>query len=376
MCTQIRPVASIVRAPHGGGGRVETLLLKGRVGWLATQFDGWSVLWHFVSLVTGVESTRTMGVDDIHTIFGAGQVGSRLARRLAARGRRVRLVRRSPPGAEIPGVHWIQGDASDRNIAARACEGSRVVYNCAKPTALHKWERLLEPLFSSIWRAAGRTGARLVQLDNMFMYGRPQRVPFDEQTPMNPCSHHGELRARLADALFEAHARGDVRAVIGRASDLFGPEVTHAAIFRDDVIARIRRGSPVYVFGDPDMPHSYSYAPDVARGLAVLGEANEAALGRAWHLPVAAQLTTRELVERFASAVGSKSKVRVIPEWALRVGGFVLPSAAALSEMTYQWQVPYLVDDSDFRRTFGVAPTPLERAVAQTLGIEPAARAA
>ena len=58
------------------------------------------------------------------------------------------------------------------------------------------------------------------------------------------------------------------------------------------------------MFGDPDRLHAYSYTPDVARGLAVLGT-HEEAFGKVWHLPAAHRGTTRQLVERFAAALGS-----------------------------------------------------------------------
>lgn len=145
----------------------------------------------------------------------------------------------------------------------------------------------------------------------------------------------------------------------GRASDFFGPATPNAAVLRPDVYERVLRGRSVYVLGDPSMPHSYSYTPDVAKGLATLGTRPEAA-GRMWHLPVAAQMTTRELLERFADHAGTRLEVRRVPQWALRTIGVVAPLVAALAEMTYQWEIPYLMDDGDFRRTFGVEATPLD----------------
>nr|MCH9682318.1 NAD-dependent epimerase [Deltaproteobacteria bacterium] len=153
------------------------------------------------------------------------------------------------------------------------------------------------------------------------------------------------------------------------------PETANAAVFRPDAYARIVSGSTVYMAGNPDTPHSYSYTPDVARGLAVLG-VHPAAVGRAWHLPVAAQLTTRELADRFAAHAGTSVKVRRIPQWALRTLGLMVPVMSALAEMTYQWDAPYLMDDGDFRRTFAVGPTPLAEAIAQTLAPHITARAA
>ncbi|MEM9461015.1 MAG: NAD-dependent epimerase/dehydratase family protein [Myxococcota bacterium] len=305
-------------------------------------------------------------MNEIHTVIGAGQVGVQLARLLAQAGHRVRLIRRRPAGAEIPGVTWMQGDVTDRAFADHACRGATAVYNCANPPDYHRWHGVIEPLFRATWEAAGRAGARLVQLDNLYMIGRPADVPFDERTPMQPCSRKGELRMQLVDELRQAHRRGDVEATWGRASDYFGPDTPNAAVLRPDVYDRLFRGGSIYVFGDPDMLHSYSYTPDVARGLAVLGT-EPAAPGRIWHLPVAAQLTTRELLERFADRAGTRIKVRRVPQWALRTVGVVVPLMSALAEMTYQWQVPYLMDDGEFRRTFGVEPTPLPEAIDATL---------
>ncbi len=305
----------------------------------------------------------------IHTIFGAGQVGARLARQLAADGFVVRLVRRGPAREAIDGVTWMQGDVTDPAFADAACSGASVVYNCVNPTAYHLWREVLVPLFTAVREAATRAGARLVVLDNLYLYGAPERAPFDERTPARPCSEKGELRARLARELFEAHERGDVEVTTGRASDYFGPRTPNAAVFHERFFSQLAKGGAVEVLGDPDQPHSYSYTPDVARGLAILGT-HPGAVGRAWHLPVAAQLTTRELIERFASAAGRPAKIRVIPTWVVRAVGVFVPLAGALVEMVYQWETPYLADDGDFRRTFGVEPTSLDEAIQTTLASE------
>ncbi len=305
-------------------------------------------------------------MNEIHTVFGAGQVGLQLASVLASEGVTVRLIRRGVPTEAIPGVTWMRGDATDRAFADEACRGAVAVYNCTNPPDYHRWDGVLQPLYRAVREAAGRAGARLVQLDNLYMYGRPARSPFDERTPMEPCSSKGELRRQLFEELFEAHQRGDVEATTGHASDYFGPQTANAAVLRPDTYDRIIAGSSVYMAGNPDTPHSYSYTPDVARGLAVLGR-HPAAPGRAWHLPVSAQLTTRELIERFATHAGTSVKVRRLPHWALRTVGVVVPLISALAEMSYQWDIPYLIDDGDFRRTFAVGPTPLEQAIAETL---------
>jgi len=47
--------------------------------------------------------------------------------------------------------------------------------------------------------------------------------------------------------------------------------------------------------------------------------------------------------------------------------GLFDPSIRELVEMVYQWQQPYVVDDSRHRATFGRAATPWNEAVAATV---------
>ncbi len=303
---------------------------------------------------------------EIHTVFGAGQVGVRLARLLAAEGKAVRLVRRARPGPAIPGVVWLQGDVLDSDFADAAADGARVVYNTTNPRQYHRWDRLLRPLYRAVWNAAARAGARLVQLDNLYAYGRPPACPFDEDTPVAPLNSMGRLRAELAEELLDEHARGRLRATIARASDFFGPELPRTAVFRPGVLRVLVRGGRIHLLCNPDTPHGYSYVPDVVRGLAVLGRHDEAD-GRAWHLPVAARVTTRALLERFAARAGTRVTVRRVPRRLLRLAGSFVPVLRAVVAMDYQWEIPYVPDDGRIRRAFGVEPTDLDAAIDATL---------
>jgi nucleoside-diphosphate-sugar epimerase len=308
---------------------------------------------------------------ELHVIVGAGQIGPLLAGILVQRGKRVRLVRRGAPRGGPAGAEWARGDITDRAFAAEATRGAAVVYNCANPPGYHTWARVLPPLHRAVREAAARAGARLVVLDNLYMYGAPgEGGVLREGQPMRPNSDKGRLRAELATELFEAHARGDVRATSGRASDFFGPGTGAMSFLGAGALERLARGKGVVVVGDPDQPHAFSDSVDVAEGLAVLGARDEA-LGRAWHLPVAWQGTTRGLVERFAAALGVRARLVRVPRWVLRGAGLVVPMLGALVEMLYQWEEPWLVDDAPFRTAFGVAPTPIDVAVARTLAEKP-----
>ncbi len=308
-----------------------------------------------------------------HVVIGAGQVGSLLARELVARGKRVRVVRRSAARVDA-GVEVVAGDMANLAFAEKAARGAAVLYDCSNPS-YDRWHQDLPGLRRGVLHAAASSGAALVQLDNLYMYGTPSG-PMTEATPMAPCSRKGELRARLAEETLAASARGDVRVAVVRASDFYGPDFLRATMFGPHFYDCALRGQSVYGMGDADQPHAYSYGPDVARGMMLIGEASEApdVWGRVWHLPVAPAESTRAMVDRFATELGHPLRITKVPDWILRAMGLVSPMMREVAEMTYQWRAPFVLDDGAFRARFGVSATPLQQGVAETVRWARAAR--
>jgi nucleoside-diphosphate-sugar epimerase len=299
----------------------------------------------------------------LHVILGAGQIGTRLADVLLARGHRVRIVRRSDGGALLrPNLEHVRGDITDLAFAEQATRGAAVVYDCMNPL-YHQWREQLLALGRGSLHGATRAGAKLVALDCLYMYGKPSGA-MREDTPVNPCSKKGALRVELANLRLDAQRRGDVRVAIGRASDFFGPALQYSA-WGDRFFERVFAGKAGECMGDPDMPHSYTYADDVARALAILGERDEA-MGHVWHLPTPPAESSRALAHRLGRALGMRVEVERVPKLALRALGLFSPFMREVVEMTYQFEMPFVIDDARFRATFGVEPTPIEDVVAET----------
>ncbi len=302
----------------------------------------------------------------LHVVFGAGQVGSRLAQRLLEQGQAVRVAKRSPGG--IPeGAEPVLGDAADAAFCAAAAHGAATVYHCMNP-AYHTrvWAELVPRYMNNLIEASARAGARLVVLDNVYMLGRPNGKPLSAGTPMNPCSRKGEIRARAAQLLFDAHRRGDVRATTGRASDYYGPGGTLIHL-GDSFWPRVLKGASGQVIVNPDAIHTYHYIPDVAAGIAALGSAPDDAFGTPWMLPCRPAETLRNLVDRLAKHFGAPIPIEVVPGWMLAMLGLFMPPLREMGEMQYQWAEPFVVDDSPFRRRFGVEPEDPDRAAAETV---------
>ena len=301
-----------------------------------------------------------MNESSLHLVLGAGQVGPFIAEALVARGARVRVGRRTAVPSRAAGVENVVLDVRDPASVARAAEGASVVYHCVNPL-YHQWPELLMPMTRGIVDGAARAGAKLVVLDNLYMYGQTSRM--NETTPVAPVSKKGALRAQAAEYMLEADARGALRVAIGRAPDFFGPEA-RLSILGDHFFGRILEGKDAQVFGDPDSLHAYGYTPDVAAGLVALGASEARGI---WMLPVHAAESTRQVVARFGRALGREIGVQRLPAWVLRVGGLFDPQIGEAAEMTYQWRQPFVVDDAKFRAAFGFGPTPWDAAIERTL---------
>jgi nucleoside-diphosphate-sugar epimerase len=134
----------------------------------------------------------------------------------------------------------------------------------------------------------------------------------------------------------------------------------------DRVVPAALAGRPAQVIGNPDLPHTYTYVPDIGEALVVLGEREEA-LGEAWHVPNPETRTTRQLVEAVFRHAGRPPRIRAAPTVLLRLLGVVNPVVRELVEMAYEFQEPFVVDSTKFESRLGMRATPLDQAVAATV---------
>lgn len=303
-------------------------------------------------------------IDDnqLHVVLGTGPLGLAVARNLASRDSRVRVVNRAGTAAVPPGVEAVAGDVAQPAEAIRVCQGADVIYHCANPP-YHKWPELHPPLMDAIIEGASSANAKLIFGDNLYAYG-PLEGPLTEDVPNRAMGPNGQTRAAIAETLLRAHENGRLRAAIGRGSDFFGPHV-HQSAAGDRVFANALRGKPAQVLGDPDLPHTVTYIDDFARALITLGERDQA-FGQVWHVPNDETVTTRRFVETVFAAVGGEPALRVTPKWLMTIAGMFSPTIRALAEQRYQTERPWVVDSSKFERAFGWTATPLAEAVSVT----------
>ena len=214
--------------------------------------------------------------------------------------------------------------------------------------------------------AAKAAGARYVSFENVYMYGDSRGALISELLPNAARTRKGRVRAAMAEELARLASQGDLEVVTARASDYFGPRATDQSAFGDRVIGNALRRKPAQVIGNPDQPHSYTYAPDAARTLATLGT-DDRAVGQIWHVPNAPAKTTRDLIAMISQALGRDIRVQVAPKLILKLLGLFNPTVRELDEMLYEFEQPFIVDGSKFERTFGTGATPFAELIPATV---------
>ncbi len=302
-------------------------------------------------------------MSDLHVIFGTGPLGKWTARELTGMGHRVRLVNRSGQATDLPaGAEVIKADAYDLETAVSITRGATSVYQCAQP-AYHQWAGNFPRLQASILEATAQNGAKLVLAENLYLYGDPNGKALTEQTPMNPHTRKGQVRLEMTQAAFEAHRAGRLRVTAARGSNFFGPD---DPIYADLIFKPAMEGKTVNLVGSLNQPHTFTYAPDFGRALAILGTRDEAD-GRAWHVPSNAPVTQRELIKLIQAELGKPVKAMAGGKLILSVMGLFNPNVREIVEMLYEFTKPFVMDSSAFQKTFGVQPTPIREAVRNTL---------
>ncbi|MEU7184615.1 NAD-dependent epimerase/dehydratase family protein [Streptomyces sp. NPDC039022] len=298
----------------------------------------------------------------LHVVLGTGPAGTTLAEELLRQGFRVRTVDRSGRGGP-PGAEAVAADLGSPDAAREAVAGAAVVYHCVN-VAYELQVEVMPALQKVIVDAVAAAGARLVVMDTLYPYGPSGGVPLTEDSPWRATSRKGRMRAELDEAYLAAHEAGRLPVVLARAADFYGPRVLNSTLGATAFPAALIGGTAL-ALGDLDLPHSFTYIGDVARGLARLGQEPDA-YGRAWHLPTAPAPTMREVLALVRERAGVPFETQVLAEprpW----GPFDEAFMAEYAELFYQHTEAQTMVSDAFERRFDMAPTPLPAGIGATV---------
>jgi nucleoside-diphosphate-sugar epimerase len=301
-----------------------------------------------------------------HVVFGTGAIGRAIAEELVRRGESVRMVNRSGKMEEVPaGVEVVASDLYDPAKVKEVTRGAKVVYQSAQPE-YSKWPQKFPPLQKSIIDGLTGSSAKLVIVENLYMYGATNGTPMTEDMPHNAHTRKGRIRSEMSKAAFDAHKAGRVKVTSARGSDFFGPWGLPSSM-GERAFYPLLEGKSAQMVGNLDIPHTHTYVKDFGRALVILGERSEAD-GQAWHVPNdMPRITQAEMVKMFAEEAGVEPKMSGMGRLMMWIGGFFIPEAKESFEMMYEFDQPFIVDSSRFEKTFGIKATPMREAMKETV---------
>lgn len=292
----------------------------------------------------------------MHTIIGSGGIiAKETVKELNRRNIPLRLCSRNPVQIEGKG-ELKKTDLLNRAETLEAVKGSEVVYLTAGlQYDIKVWQAQWPVIMDNVINACKETGAKLVFFDNVYCYGKVSGV-MTEQTPYNPCSKKGEVRAKIARQLEDEWKKGNITGLIARAADFYGPD-TPLSFFSATVFENLAKGKTPQLMGNPDALHSLTYTPDAGKATALLGCSPEA-FNTVWHLPTASPaLKFRELLAICSAEFGKEAALSALPGFMIPILGLFLKVIAESKEMMYQYNFDYQFSSEAFEKKFGVTPT-------------------
>lgn len=305
-------------------------------------------------------------------ILGArGRFGLAAARAFSSAGWRV--FGQVRPGAalpHVPGVEWLATDIADTDALQRDACGAQVVVHAINPAYTNAaWQTEVLPLTDAALAIAQALEATLMVPGNVYNFGLDAPVMLRPDTAQRAHTIKGRVRMAMEQRL----ADSGVQTVVLRAGDFFGQGT---GSWFDTVMAKELPKGIVRYPAQPGVHTAWAYLPDLAQAFVRVADKRKelgahAVLHFAGHNLCAAdwqQALAEPMAARGWIAAGAAPRLRSLPWWGFRIGGWFSPVLGSLVEMRYLWQRPYGLDNLALVRLIGEEPrTPLARAVAASV---------
>jgi len=303
----------------------------------------------------------------MQTILGAnGTIGSLLARELAAYSDKIRLVSRNPKKTNDTD-ELFPADLSDDLQVEKAIEGSEIVYLLVGfEYKLSVWREKWPKLMRATVNACIKNNAKLVFFDNVYLYDKNAIPQMREDSPVNPPAEKGKVRKQVVEIMMNEVQKGKLKGLIARSADFYGPH-NDKSVLQEMAYKNLKKGKSPNWMIDADKIHSFTYTPDAAKAVAILGN-TPTAYGQVWHMPTSTEkITARQVIDLFNTEMGTSKKVKVLPMWMLKLLGIFIPILREMPEMMYQNDRDYFFDSSKFNQRFSFTPTSYKEGVKQTV---------
>lgn len=287
----------------------------------------------------------------MQTVLGSnGQIGQEIAKELYKNYTKdIRLVSRKPHKIHDTD-EVVSADLMKYEDTLKAIEGSNVVYFAVGlPADSEMWEKRFPVIMENVIKACIETHSKLAFFDNTYMYEKNANVQ-TESSPFIPVGRKSKVRAKMAEMLLTAMKEGKIEALIGRAPEFYGPDLTQS-ITNSLVFNRVKADKKAIIPISASVLRTLIWTPDASRALALLGNTPDA-FGQTWHLPTDKSVTYKKLIEITEEVTDKNIKYIVLPMWAFKIGSLFNGQVKELMELLPRYKYNNIFNSDKFKKRF------------------------
>ena len=253
---------------------------------------------------------------------GAGFIGSNLARTLAAKGEKVRVLDDFSTGrreniAGIEGLEVLEGSLLDSDCVKRAVEGVEyVLHQAAIPSVprsiadpLRSNEANVTGTLNLLEAAKGAGVRRFVFAASSSAYGDTKVLPKVESMPSDPLSPYavgkytGELYVRVYANIYE------LPTVSLRYFNIFGPRQDpaseYAAVIPKFIQLMLKGESPV-IYGDGEQSRDFTFIDNAVEANLLACRSGKVGVGEVINVACGARYSLNDLVQILNEIMGTR----------------------------------------------------------------------
>lgn len=303
----------------------------------------------------------------MQTISGSnGQIGHELAKELYENyTKEIRLVSRKPQKIH-DSDELVSADLLDFNETNNAISGSDIVYfTVGLPMDSEMWMKQFSKILDNVIEACKIHQSKLVFFDNTYMYPKTSAIQY-ENTIFSPSGKKSLVRAQLADKIIKEMEANELKSVVCRAPEFYGPEKTQS-ITNTMIFSNIKAKRKLKIPISDSTLRTLIWTPDASRAMALIGNTDDA-YGQTWHLPCDRSLTYKEMINIADKIENEKLSYSIIKLWKFKVGSLFNKNAKELLELLPRYEVDNLFNSDKFKKRFPSFPvTSFESGIRQIL---------
>lgn len=255
---------------------------------------------------------------------GSGKIGKHCAEAFSNAGWTVR--------------HYTRG--TDMTNAAK---GVDVIINGLNPPNYNNWAQNIPAITAQVVAAAQASGATVIIPGNVYNFGDAGGL-WDENTPHRPVTEKGQIRIDME----AAYRAAGVQTIILRAGNFIDPD-RNKDVYSMLIVGKVHKGVVTSV-GHPDVKQAYAYVPDWARAAVAIAKIRMR-LAAFEDIPFPGHtLTTTEIRDTLAQALGRNIKISGFPWWALTLISPFSEMMREFRKMRYLFETPHALSAEKFNR--------------------------